>query len=324
MIHKMNFQKPYIALTDQSRDDLLIALTRQDAVYRPVIQDLEDFGFIIQHRFFGNNADYSPYTLCVDRETVLDKDFAAAFDEHRLSGVMRCRFQLPARQGAALNAHFWLHELMHFFQDMHGLFLMPLERAGLMPVLPDAAGAVRIRLFCEAMAEVEALRASWRLKEAGHPAPWRGALWSMDWRGLARRYQNNLKQGNDEVQAAVDIFMHWYKTPQRRYYEKRALIDWQENMKRHMNNAALHEGKDILPFLRMVTMPALLNHIPDNQRPPYLSAIDWDDPLFAPAHKSLDALERRFGRSTNPQTRDIEIGSPPYLWKRWRENKSKW
>jgi hypothetical protein len=177
---------------------------------------------------------------------------------------MRAEFRFSSRFGPAQNAFSWLHELMHFWQDLHGLFFTPLlQQRSATPVMLDAQSHVAVVCFCEAMAHTEALRAAWRLKLSGHPLAWQGACGSLDWRLHARVYARDV-QRLSEVEAARAAFDRWYTAPQRSYYERRALAAYKEML-------AAYAPLPAATQLRHARISEVLAMLPESSRPPYLT-----------------------------------------------------
>lgn len=201
--------------SDESRAEYLIDLARQDAFYGPIVEDLCVFGFDLHFPILGGVGSYQPHSL-----DVAGPDFQHDFVREMNRGSMRVQLSFPRLYGRSITAHMWLHELTHFYQDMYGLFLEPLCVNGQAETIPDEESYVAAYLFCEAMAEVEAIRASWRLKEAGFPVAWRGGMLS-EWQSLLQLYQQEIAAGNEE-NAALKIYEAWHDMPQKTYYEERA------------------------------------------------------------------------------------------------------
>ncbi len=205
----------YQLQNNRTRTAFLMDMARHDPFYGRVVEDLCAFGFDVAYPLRGNVGHYAPNVLDVGGE-----GFEKGFMESVRRGDMRVRFSFPPLHGRAKNAHLWLHELTHFYQDMHGLFLEPLCVAGQKMVAPDEVSFVEAYVFCEAMAEMEALHGSWRLREAGYPEAWYGAMCS-EWRELALLYASEMAVG-DEAPTAQVVFGEWYKMNQKAYYEARA------------------------------------------------------------------------------------------------------
>lgn len=305
----------YIFMPSAQKTAWLSGLARRDAFYAQILQDLEAFGFDIRYPHLGGAGAYKFGALMAE-----GLDFQSGFEKELAAGRMRAEFSLKPRFGPDIAAHTWLHELTHFFQDMHGLYFTPLLFQGRMPVMLGARSDMAAVLFCEAMAAAEAIRASWRLKIAGSPEPWRGALFSWDWGGLARRYKDLMTSGRNERSAAAEIFKAFYRTPQRGYYEAHALALHERNLILRLSNAGINNPRAAAEYFRSVELASLPLMIPAAQRPDYLVQIDWADPIFAVpaagrAKRRLAAIEAKFGKAENARFQDIEIGAPPSLWK---------
>ena len=115
------------------------------------------------------------------------------------------------------------------------------------------------------MAEVEAIRASWRLKEAGYSAAWQGALSSLDWGKLARAYAVDIGTMS-EPEAARRVFDLWYQGPHRAYYEKRGLLVYQRQIK----SLPTQDIVEIKSYLQYVNLDSLLAMLPEEGLLQYL------------------------------------------------------
>lgn len=324
---------PNVFTSAFQRTDELLELAYHSPVYAHIVQDLEAFGYQIHHPYFGRTGSYTPYGVMIEGP---DTDCMRAGGRHvfarseqhseqhseKAPKEMWAHFSFSRRFGWAVTAHYWLHELMHFYQDSHGLFLTPLEGAGQMPILADAVTEIRMMLVCEAMAEVEAIRASWRLREANHPIAWQGALKSRDWRQLAQSYADDLAAGSSEATAAEKIFLHWFEVAPRAHYEKRALKMFEENFARLAAAAQLTSG-EAAAFLRHLNIKDIVtNLLPADDCPPYLSpeAFKKLNPQLeiktATVRQRLEDWKSKMGTAPAGKIQDLTLGSPPYLWRR--------
>jgi len=269
--------------SDESRAEYLIDLARQDAFYGPIVEDLCVFGFDLNFPLFGGVGSYQPHSLDVS-----GPDFQHDFVQEMNRGSMRVQLSFPRLYGRSISAHMWLHELTHFYQDMYGLFLEPLCVNGRAETIPDEKSYVAAYVFCEAMAEVEAIRASWRLKEAGFPVAWRGGMLS-EWRALLQLYQQELAAGN-EKNAALKIYKAWHDMPQKIYYEERARVHYRTFSQEGAQQIAvpLEEVAGLLP------RPRSLPYIPSSKSAP---------PSFQ--HGSVASIWRKlFYASSRPTVRE--------------------
>jgi hypothetical protein len=190
-----------------------------------VLGRLHPLNLRIQFRFFGDHGTYTPQAVVISEPLNSDQTRKAM---HDALSLLKAPIMLAHRFGFSSNLHVLLHELIHLDQDRRGMFFTPLVIKNEPVVMPDKDSAIRIRLFCEAMAETEAMRASWRLKEQGYDAAWRGVLKSPDWSTLAHQYEKDLKIKHlPEQTAAQSIIKNWMALPTRQYYEKRAIFDHQ-------------------------------------------------------------------------------------------------
>ncbi len=290
-------------------------LVGKDAFFCSVMEELEKFGYQILFKWWGQAGSYHPYGISVASEVDTgSKAFQESFLRQVEHGDLLAEFKFSNRFGLAIISHTWLHELMHFYQDLHGLFLMPVQKKGQIPVMLDAQGEVTLMLFLEALAATEAIRASWRLQKHGDVMAWKGAMLSPDWRWLAKAYQRDVEAGTKEITAAQNLFKNWYQSALRKYYEKRTLKAIEKTFSRFSKSG------NIQPNLRALFLPDLKKTFPILKQHDFL---DWKalaDPFFHGAvtrsvQKSLARLEDRIGKADNMHISDIAIGAPPYLWK---------
>ncbi len=290
-----------------------------------IIHDLNDFGHDISFSLFTNMGAYEPFALSTESLDTAEKQqqFAHGFWDMFESGNMKAKLRFSAFCGADINAHYFLHEIMHFHQDMNGLYLLPLQEQGTFPILLDAKSDIVAIMFCEAWAEIEAIRSSWALREKGNDSGWRGALKSSDWRNLAIAYDRDLQDGMDEKCAAASIFRLWYEGTHREFYECHGLKIHEENLKCFRDNVEKISDSDISEKLRKLELPMLLARFPKGGIPDYFSLIDWVDNIYScikssKVQRRIDELEQRYGKADNTNIQDIKCGAPPYLWNRLR------
>lgn len=272
----------------QSRDNKIEWLFEQagrDPAFKPIIEDLKNFGYDIRLPLLGGAGAYQPKALKTN--TPINENFIEEFRKQIEQGEHKAQFKLCPRFGRAQVLHTFLHEAYHFHQDMLGLWLTPLEQGRI--VQPDLRSHVEITLLCEAMAATEAIRASWRLKEAGHPDAWNGAFFSPNWHGLAKGYVKDIRMELPEKDAAKNCLNAWYKSPQRKFYEKYAF----ETYKNHNQD------------YRAVDLNALVETIPN--APDYLKIIPSD-------------FDLEYKKTDNNKWEEIVIGSPAYLWHKHIKN----
>ncbi len=262
----------------------LLELANQDAFLKSIVEDLQKFGFEIKYSLLGRAGEYRPQAL--QTNVPINDAFLDTLKISIEAGEMPAKFKLSPRFGKSHMAHTFLHELIHFYQDMSGLFLTPLEHGSI--IQPDLKSHIEITLLCEAMAATEAIKASLRLKKEGRPEAWNGAFWSLDWHDLTKNYTRDIGIGRSESEAAQNCFNGWYKSRLRHYYERRAFETYKNHGQEH----------------RSVNMAELITLLPENQRPQYLNALK-------------PALTREYKSSNNPNWQNIQIGSPPYLWKKF-------
>ncbi len=304
----------YLLMPAVEKTHWLIELARHDTFYAGIISTLETYGYQVHHQFYGHNGAYLPDNI----ELIENCETEEAVKELHEQGELQARFALSSRYGGAQISHYWLHELIHFWQDLHGLFLTPLRQKDTAPVWMDASSHIAVTCFNEAMAETEALRASWRLKEKGYTIAWQGALSSLDWGKHARYYAQNL-QRMPELEAARHSFDRWYESKQRPYYEKRALKAYQKTLDEFsVNNPAKAKSQ-----MKRITPAELLKIMPKAERPEYLtlsSHASLNSKQYTSIHhkdtaKQVHALEEHLGAPQDQYFSEMRTGAATYIWK---------
>jgi hypothetical protein len=307
----------------KNKRQTLIDTALKDPFFEPIIHELIDYGYEVSFPVFGGAGAYHPHALTTERLDTPEKKlmFTHGFSAEEEVGTFKAKIRLTAWFGRGGNVHSFLHEVMHFYQDTLGLFLVPLKEQGVLPVMADLRSSVMVLLFCEAWAEVEALRTCWALKHrAVDDRPWAGALRSPDWGKLAKFYDERMAENRGEAYAAARTFEEWYKGSYRTYYERHAYEIYMYELERLTGDV---EGGSITEHLRHVILSDLLLRIPKDKRPSYFAQIDWTDEVFcAPAcdfvlHQCADA-KHCYWVSQNENWGEIKCASPPYLWKRLR------
>ena len=291
----------------------------QDEAFEKIVCDMWDYGLEVNFSIFGGAGAYQPFALSTERLDTPEKEqqFAQGFWRMSEIGALKCQIRLSAVTGLKVNIHSFLHEAMHFHQDMYGLYLMPLQEDGVFPVIMDAKSNIVAILFNEAWAQVEALRASYAImRDSGDPRGWEGALKSPDWAVQARSYVFDMEQGMDDTKAAAKAFKRWYKSKHRNFYEAHALEIYKSSFARYKEAAGQVGEDEIAQKLRLLELPHLITKIPEAEIPAYFHEIDWTDPLYTKVEIPLMG----HAQSDNPNIQDIKCGSPPYIWNRLRQS----
>ena len=303
----------------------MLSYAMGDSFFASIIHDLNDFGYEIRFPLFGRAGAYEPFALSTEKIDTPEKQqqFASGFWSMFEAGNMKAKLRFSAILGADVNAHYFLHEIMHFYQDMHGLYMLPLQEEGVFPTLLDANSDIVAIMFCEAWAEVEAIRASWALRRNGDDSGWKGAIKSPDWRDLALSYDMELQSGMDEKCAAASIFKMWYEGVHRQFYEAHGLKIHNINFARFKDGAQGAGNQEITQNLRKLELPMLIARLPKGGVPSYFANIDWRDDIYSSikspdVNASISKLEELYGAADNPNIQDIKCGSPPYIWNRLR------
>jgi len=289
-----------------SRRNDLLSFAAEDSFFADIVHDVVDFGVDISFSYTNRNGAYHPQGLATEHLNTPEKQaqFAQGFWQAQMRGDMKARIILPALGGKAAQAHLMLHELMHFYQDMLGMYFIPLQQKDVHPIMLDARSHISAILFNEAWAEVETLRTCWALNKKGKRTGWRGAVRSKDWRSLAKLYDEKLQAGVDEAVAAAAIFKAWYEGAHRGFYEAHALKSYDELVLRLKSEEE---------NLRTLTFDDILARIPSEKLPKYMNMIDWGEQILTP-NINLE----QYPRAHSTDVIDIQCGVAPYIWKRLR------
>ena len=321
----MQISPSYILKPANKKRADIVSYAMQDKFMAGIMHDLTDFGYDIGFHLFGGAGAYQPFAMATEKidSPLKQQQFSSGFWSMIEAGNVKAKLRFSMLLGEVGNAHSFLHELMHFYQDMHGLYLLPLQEQGVFPVLLDAKSDIVAYLFCEAWAEIEAIRTSWFLREKGNNSGWLGAINSPDWSSLARKYDEDMKGGADEKRAAADAFKGWHEGAHRKFYEAHALKIHETNFARYKDGAGDIRDQEIAQNMRMLELPMLLARLPKGGIPPYFALIDWEDEIYSQIKtlsviSRVEELERLYGRAENPNIQEIKCGSPPYLWNRLR------
>ncbi|MDH5722238.1 MAG: hypothetical protein OEY94_02820 [Alphaproteobacteria bacterium] len=317
---------PYLFKSRKEKTALLFETIRQDPYFEDILYSLADFGYEMHFPFFGNVGLYIPHSIATEKLDSPEKQQAFADGFVQALGSENApiaRFHLCASLGQDVNTHSLLHEIIHFYQDMLGLYLIPIAERGVYPVHLDMQSFVSAFLFCEAWAEVEAIGASWRLKEKGVSSPWNGAMASADWRELAREFEKDMERGTMFEKASANIFNTWYEGKHRSFYEKHAAEIYSDMTEKYRKNAPDISEREIGKALRKLELPMVLIKIPKKKIPAYLTHLDWADERYSSiqsphVQEKIAAHDSLYGVCDNTNVQDIRIGTPPYLWNRLR------
>lgn len=297
----------------------------RDTYFEPIIHDLIDYGHDISFSVFGGAGAYQPFALSTEELDTPEKQqqFSRGFWAMSESGQFRAKMKFSLWLGQGGNLHSFLHELMHFHQDMNGLYLSPLKEQGVLPMMLSLRSSIAAVLFCEAWAQTEAIRTCWSLREKGDARGWKGAINSPDWKNLARSYDKDMQGGADEKVAATALFERWYRGEHRVFYERHAADCYEMDLARFTGDVQGLSDKNTAQNLRELELPMLLARLPKDGLPSYLGHVDWENDLYnqpqdSAALDKVKEFEGKYGVPENTDIQQIKCGSPPYLWKRLR------
>lgn len=196
--------------------------------------------------WFSKTGGYQPHSINITKPEATNEEVKNF--QHTIKITISPRF------GKNANCHTLIHELIHVWQDSLGLFLTPFHVKGVPMFTLDEKSHKTMTCFNEALAATEAIIASYCLKQKGLPESWRGAWYSPDWHRLAKQYEKDRKETNED-QAALNLYNNWFQSPLKEYYERRTSTPPKSPMT--LNN---------------VTNEALAALIPEQERPSYLKA----------------------------------------------------
>lgn len=299
----------------------ILSYTVQDEFFNDIIDDVLDYGLEISFSMFGGAGAYQPFALSTEALDTPEKQhqFAQGFWRMSEVGALKCQIQLSSVAGLRVNMHSFLHEAMHFYQDMRGLYLMPIQEDEVFPTMIDAKSNIVAILFNEAWAQTEALRASWSIKEkTGDARGWQGALKSPDWKALACAYAEDVGKGMDEAEVMARSFRRWYEGQHRAFYEAHGLDIYDTNFTRFKAGAGQTDPTEIHDKLRHLELPHLIARMPEHEIPAFFHHVDWLDPTYSHINDTdvLEQLNQRYEDVDNTNIQDIKCGSPPYIWRR--------
>lgn len=178
----------YLCASNERRTAQIFNLIRSDEVCARILEDLECYGYEILYPLFGRSGEYKPVTLAIT-----GKEYEAEFMKRFVKREFKARFSLSPRYGIGQNAFYFIHELIHFAQDLDGR----LQSDDL------------LSLECEAA--VESIRAAYLLGGI----VWEGALSALDWGRLARCYAQN-----QDIEKLKQL---WHQSAQKRYYQNKTV-----------------------------------------------------------------------------------------------------
>lgn len=294
----------------------------QDQFFADTLHSLSDYGIDISFSPVRGAGAYHPSALSTERLDTPEKQaaFAKGFWAMTESGNIKAHITIPFFASKGRRVHDFIHEIMHVYQDMCGLYFLPLQEQGAFPVALDAYSDIVVISFCEAWAQTETIRSCWAIKENGKGYGWRGALSHPDFGYMARAYDADLKNGMDEARAAAKTFARWYEGAHREFYERHALNIYELNFVRYMKDAPHTTKEEISQNMRHITWAALMAYLPQNSTTKYFDQLDHD--IFGlktpEVIARVQALEHDYGQCKNTAIADIKCGAPPYIWGRLR------
>lgn len=317
---------PYCISFQRARRRFLSRVLAQDEFFEDVFHVFQDFGIDVRFPVFqGSVGAYQPFALNTERLDTLQKQeqFTNGFWRIAERGEMRALVMLPFFQLKGRAVHDFIHELMHLYQDMYGLYFVPLKEQGVMPVCLDAKSDIVAILFCEAWAQTQTIRMCYDLGQKGFRYVWRGALSHPDFGDFARFYAQDIDDGLSEDIAMVRCFKHWYKGAHRTFYERHALDIHRKNFERLMDDVGFENLHDVQKNLRRLTYSSILERLPNNKMTAFFKNIDWNDAVFhvlqtSEVSKQVAEIEEQYGSAQNENIHDIKCGAPIYIWNRLR------
>ncbi len=293
--------------------------------FADVLHAFQDYGLDLQFSMLGGVGAYQPFALSTERLDTPQKQeqFTNGFWSSAERGDMRVYITLSSMHGGGRSAHDFIHEAMHVYQDMYGLYFVPLKEDGAPPLILDANSDIVAILFCEAWAQVQTIRICYTLKERGFVKGWKGAQSHPDFSGLARGYARDMESGVEESLAAARCFKAWYMGAHREFYEGHALKIHKINFERLTQDVKNCRNEDVNRNLRRLTYPKLLERLPENEMTSFFKKVDWEDDVYRDIQtpevaRGVSEINARYGAAENTNIQDIKCGSPIYIWNRLR------
>lgn len=176
----------YLFSTSEARTAAIFTLLAGDETCAALLRDLKAYGYEIHYPLLGGGGRYEAITIRFS-----GIDFDTEFLVRHARGDFKAHFYLPPRFGLGQGAFYFLHELMHFAQDLRG----DLQARSVVENEQEAA--------------VQSIIIAHRLGGA----VWEGARSSFDWGALARSYA----QDHD----AEKLAQAWHAGNQKRAYAKK-------------------------------------------------------------------------------------------------------
>jgi len=318
----------YALLPTKQRRKTLLSYAIKDTFFDEFLRKVADYGLELNFSYTENFGAYTPFALSTE---ILDSpekqaQFTQGFWHMAEQSAFKIKITLPTLAGPQRNAHDLIHELFHAWQDMYGLYNLPLQEQGKFPTAQDSYSDIVSIIFNEAWAQTETIRTCWAIQHKTNDARgWKGAISHPDFGDLAQQYDQDLKNGTDETIAATNTIKRWYQGKHRAFYEHHALNIHQINFKRYKEGANNPSLEDITTNLRRLRIPELLKRLPPNAQSAYLNQIDWNDALFADIKSpevaaQVKSIEAQYGKSENTNILDIKCGGPLYIWNRLHQN----
>lgn len=315
----------YAILPQSFKRRKVLNFSLQDEYFADVVHAFQDFGLKIKFSVFAGAGAYQPYALSTERlnTAIKQQQFANGFWKASENGEMRAHITLSSIHGGGRAAHDFIHEAMHLYQDMYGLFFVPLKERETLPHMLDAKSDVLAILFCEAWAQTQTIRFCYQMKMKGYKAGWKGALSHPDFGYMARSYADDLSKNIPEQEAAARCFLSWYDGEHRGFYERHALNIHELNFERLTGDILKLKTKDVQKNLRVLDVAELPTRVPENVMTDFFEMVDWRDERLSHIQTSdvqtrIDALNEKFGKANNNDISDIKCGAPIYIWNRLR------
>lgn len=200
---------PFWCQTNTSKTNWLIAQAEKDTFIQSITTALKFIGFTISYPLFSRPGHYQPQELHLNTNP---QDLQKEVKNLHINGFIKAKISISPILNRDISLITLLHELIHFHQDLHGLFPTPIFTNGQPSFTLDEASLTQILLTAESMATTESIRAAHRLKNNGHPHAWNGATTSKIWKHLATQYEQDISI-TDKKTAARNLHQNWFKSP---------------------------------------------------------------------------------------------------------------
>lgn len=205
----------YPFLSSHKKTEMIFKTIAQDDYLQKIMYKMQKIGYKIEFSWFGNVAAYFPKIITLNENDMLWDNLALRYIHN-----IKAHFSFSKRFGFSYHCHHFIHELIHFEQDLNGEFSIPILRKGQKAQLISCDDYIYNYLHLEAMAAIQAIEISYHLKEDHQCVDaWRGCYYSLNWHKLSKTYQHLRKIGKTQSEAFESCYHIWFMGAQKDYAE---------------------------------------------------------------------------------------------------------